>query len=342
MLAYTAAFLSSDTSSQRMEYHSRRACHELEKKKHRTTDESDLFAACLLAFLYGISGDDAKFRFQLHRFMTIMREVVKKAAESRTRTHLSIFWPLARDLLLDASRRLCGSTSLVLEFCRVSRQAMQPQGFCGRQNYATELFGTVSKEFAFAESIWHNSGVLTKCFRVAVSKQIVGETKRDATLDSALSEVKADINSRGSREIVERLKTLRVMPEAESDEQDAVRFEGLMFTLLLHQFCQLLIVLLEGETVVYAASSSEGADSCTSLLELIRKLWLSPGPSTSFSHTYITHLLPRLLWIAGLGLPRDRYPECKCSHLIDITMLIIHSQCREGLSLNFKEPGTKI
>src|SRR5947207_3048153 len=89
--------------------------------------------------------------------------------------HFSMFMPLIRDLIIEASRCSYLSNTLVIQFSTTCQQIIGPAGFNDRRRYYYKLFGLdFHSRNTFCNSIWHHCTVLRRCFREAVFAQIEG------------------------------------------------------------------------------------------------------------------------------------------------------------------------
>src|SRR5204862_5837288 len=122
-LAWAAAFLPPDPSNyDRMEYYSTCAGRALRTKSSETIDESDIYAASLLTILSCLYLDRQKSEIHLKGFLAIIDEFSKKllkqemSGQLSTVHHLSMFMPLVRDLIIEASRCSHVPNTLVIQF----------------------------------------------------------------------------------------------------------------------------------------------------------------------------------------------------------------------------------
>jgi hypothetical protein len=308
-LAYVALYAPCHGGFERVIFHSNQASRELLAKQKKGYTEADFFAAAVLTFVNGLTGKRGDVYLHMKTFLVVMKYLVKSKANDKAM--LPTLWPIARDIIVEGSRYVSRtSPSFLLEFGRVWRETMGPQSFTLRANYTNQLVEVQTVEGAFAESVWLYCRSLRMCFRSAVSKQTDGDMQRDGHLISTVAELKADLQSIEAREIIGRYTALKFA--AETHQPVDWQHNWYMFTLLLYRFCHLLIVLLEGETIVEAASSVEAISFATLVLELVRTLTAATAP-------YNGHLcqrsdfaiVPRMLWVAGLQFPIGVSPECK-------------------------------
>jgi hypothetical protein len=309
-LAFATAFIPPAVFDEdRLEYHSNQACKVFLTKTPATLDESDLFAAFLLTFLACIYGDLFRFGVHLNGFLAILKEMQSRSRNDREASRLGIFWPLTLDLILEGSRRVCGSNDLVIEFCFLSQQLLGPQNFIRRAKYTLELFGKEAKgDFAFLQAVWQHSAILRRCFRDTVLRQLHGETGINPLANSVVSEAKADLNSQEIMTVVFDLFTRR--SQHGHGTCNDINHNLMMFMLLLHQFCRLLIHLLESETIIQHGISAEGTLLAQGVIQLVQPEWLLPDvESNPFPLYHARAFLPRMLWIVGLILTRKDHPE---------------------------------
>jgi hypothetical protein len=292
---------------ERLEYHSIQACKVFLIKTPATLDESDLFAAFLLTFLACVYKDLFRFGIHLKGFVAILKELRNKAIKDSEASRLGIFWPLALDLILEGSRQLRGSNDLVIEFCFLSQQLLGPQSFMRRANYTLELFGKdTERDFAFLQAVWQHTATLRRCFRDTVWRRHWHGEKIKPLVKSVVLEAKTDLESQEMMAVVLDLFKRRSQRGTCND----VNHNLMMFMLLLHQFCGLLVFLLESETVIQHGGSTEGASFAMGILQLVQPEWLlSEAVYDVFPLYYAKTLVARILWIAGLILTRQDHPD---------------------------------
>ena len=306
-LAFAIAFTPpSFFDEERLEYHSMQACKVFLTKTPATLDESDLFAAFLLTFLASIYRDRFRFGIHLKGFVAILKELRNKTIKNSQASRLGIFWPLMLDLILEGSRRVCGTNDIVFEFCFLSQQLLGPQCFMRREKYTLELFGKdMERDFAFLQAVWQHSVILRRCFRDTVWRQLNGE-QISPLVHSVVLEAKVDLKSQEMMAVAFNLFTRR----SERGTCNDVNHNLMMFMLLLHQFCGLLIFLLESETVLRHGRSAEGASLALGVVQLVQSEWLRPEVEYSaFPLHHARALIPRMLWIAGMILTRKGHPD---------------------------------
>lgn len=143
--------------------------------------------------------------------------------------------------------------------------------------------------------------MLRRCFRATVYAHLEG-SRPSKCVDSVVSEIKIDLESRGVQEIVAQLKELRASPEAMVLYNR--NHESLMFALLLHQVCSLFIVLLNAETVIQGCASPEALPLATSVVHLIDEKWFDPVDCNlpHYVSSYMDRgcVMGKVLWISGL------------------------------------------
>lgn len=301
-----------------MEHHSTRAGRALSAKIiNDAMDEADLYAALLLTLLSCLYKDVPKFIVHLNGFVAILKELTRKASNHGKNRHLSrvghlssVFLPLARDLILEMSRRLRNTNDLVIEFSYTSQLSIGSPTFEQRIQYHDELLGTDPHNYlSFCHAVWHHLTVLRRYFRHAVFQHIEN-LKLKFSVQVLVSEIKADLRSHSIQYIVVRLLSLKHDPLAFINSSDS-SYDLFTFTLLLYHFCFLLIIMMEAETVSQGAISLEATSLATLMLPPIDDTWLEPN-------TYDPNVVPwgvrgpvliRILCILGLTIRAERFPE---------------------------------
>ena len=312
-LAFAAAVVPYHLSSsfaERVEEHSDLASKALRKKTSIDLDEGDLFAVCLLTMLSCMYRDTEKFRIHIGGVMAIMTELQNKSANTGTSNSLATFWPLARDVILHGYRAVPRSNRLALKFCNVSQQIIGPQNFRDRTIYFSRLFGVASDRlrfYTYEDCIWQYSHLLRRCFRDTVYRQTEGKLKVSSVVASVISEVKVDFLSPAVTRIFDEVSEERVSLSGQE-----FWGEPMIFTLLLHHFCQLLLIYLEADSVLESTSSPEARMAANSLVHCVRSEWhVFEDPARPLPARYqtIQSLLPRMLCMAGLTLTKEKCPE---------------------------------
>jgi hypothetical protein len=316
-LAFAAAVVPSHLYSSfadRVEEHSYLASKALRKKTSIDLDEGDMFAVCLLTLLSCIRREVEKFQVHLGGITAIMKELQSKAAKAGTPNIFATFWPLARDVILNESRHIHGTNHLALKFCNVSQQTIGPQNFRDRTLYFSELFGVASDRlrfYTYHDCIWQYSVLMRRCFRDTVYRQAEGKLKVSSLVASIISEVNVDFRSPAVTRIFDEVFLSSDQRVSLSDEQNWG--EPMMYTLLLHHFCQLLLIYLEADSVLESTLLREARMAAISLVGYVRsEQWHvveTPGRPLSERYQVIQSLLPRMLCMAGLTLTKERSPE---------------------------------
>lgn len=307
-LALAATCVQSSVSNkERAMYHSARAYKALQRQTTTTLGEADLYAALLLTLLATISENIKEYSIHLNGFQAVMLELKRKARETGYSLHLSIFWPLARDLIIEGSRNVGHSEDLVISFALACQQLVGRQSLLSRVHYFVEFYGEeLGWEYAFVQSSWQYCRLLRMYFRETVYEQLEGAKGVNNRTKSLVSEMKADLSSSEVCDIVEKIAS-EMSDISSSNELDA-RSDVLRYMRLIYQFCQHLIVILEAPTVLEAVVSPETMLSAKMLIGLIQPEWSTPLTSSHYIFPRPTApcLLPRLLWVAGLSLTKTR------------------------------------
>jgi hypothetical protein len=317
-LAFAAAVVPSHLYSsfaERVEEHSDLASKALRKKTSIDLDEGDMFAVFLLTLLSCIRRDVEKFQVHLGGIIAIMKELQSKAAKAGTPNNFATFWPLARDVILNESRHIHGTNHLALKFCNVSQQTIGPQNFRDRTLYFSELFGVASDRlrfYTYYDCIWQYSVLLRRCFRDTVYRQTEGKLKVSSVVASVISEVNVDFLSPAVTGIFDEVFLSSAAEERVSLSGHEYWGEPMMYTLLLHHFCQLLLIYMEADSVLESTLLLEARMAAISLVGYVRSEWHvfeTPGQPLSLRYQVIQSLLPRMLCMAGLTLTKERSPE---------------------------------
>jgi hypothetical protein len=297
--------------AERVEVHSALAYKALRKKTSIKLDEGDLFAVCLLTLLSCIQRDTEKFRIHLGGLIAIMRELQTNTANGGSPNCLAIFWPLARDIILNECQAV-QLRSEHFEFCNASQQIIGPQSFRDRTIYFSGLFGVTSdriRYYTYCNCIWQYNTLLRWCFRDTIYRQVQGNLTVSSEVAAVVSEVKVDLQSPNITKIFHEvfLSDGRVRPVREQGYWGV----GFMYSLLLHHFCELLVIHMEADSVLQSVSSPEARMVATSLVQYVRtEYFVSGTPGDHDRRNQLTQsLFPRILWLAGLTLTREECPE---------------------------------
>jgi hypothetical protein len=314
ILAWAAAFQPFSSSQHEcIERHSIAAAKAIVKKTLETIDEADLFATVMLTILYASPGtqDISKFGIHVRGFVAVMSVLSQKSRHKGYNSELFKFWPLALDLIQERSRQVFYPVvrDYLIELNYHCNALIGPQNLVRRINYLTEFYGVDPKhEYAFSQSVWCDSLTLRLCFRETVKRQLGGQKGMDETISSLVSNLKAGLGSRQIREIAKNLWRRRSRLDwGPLDIKDDL----LMFSLLVYQFCEHLILLMDSRTILEGTTSHEVVQSALLILRLSQQPeWLLPVTSYSyFPRKTATDFVPRMLWIAGLSLRPDDYSE---------------------------------
>ena len=305
MLALAAALNPSDQINSDLAYvYCRKAHRTLLTKNFATVREADLFAAFVLAMVSCVLGEFSAFRTHLGDFMNLA-QLNRRGSTNENRHALSMFWPLARDLLLESSRTFLRASDLVLEFHNNCRRFLGPQSLLTRVNYLTTFYGDDPEhDCAFLQASWQYSIVLRVCLRKTLSRQFQGYQSTDTITASVVSELKSDLSSSQSNAIV-----ARICAELGFGPQLPFNYDLSAYALLLHQFCHLLITLLEATTLVEGARSLAARRHALTILDLLRPEWMHDnGKSDSiFPRNISPFVIPRILRIVGLALNEEDF-----------------------------------
>jgi hypothetical protein len=280
--------------------------------------EPDLFAAGLLAIVDCMHRNADNFTRDIRRFITIMNSLVEKNKNGRSLS-LAIFWPDTRDIILEGSRYFPRETPLVLAFSESCRRGMGSQSIRLRAASAKELFGVEVTEYGFSVSMWKYTHLLWRYFRLTAGRQVAGDSRRDQRVSAAVAEVKDDLLSVESLGIVDEFMALKVTEPLR--QRNNPRFSRSMFSLLMYRFCQLLIILLERETVVEAMSSADTISAATVTLLLVP----SESELTPAFRPVLDYYLPRILSVTGLLFPKTTHPERISSVIAPLITLVAKS-----------------
>lgn len=309
-LAWAAAFSQLHLPyAERIQYHLETASKALHANFiSETLDEADLYAASILTYFSCICIDLENFEARLKWVGLIMHKLSVKLANRCSSNHLWKFFPLARDLILEGSRRLAHTNDLVITFSYFSARVspMGPTSFQDRALYIDELFGyDPTQQQAFSHTIWHHCTALRRSFRDTIERKIKNKPGTSFHVQALVSEVKADINSDKMRDIVERLSFHQTL--SEYNHQIDTKYQSSRLALLLRRFCLHLIILLEADDVIQGISSREAISSALSILQLVDYGWLDPNSyiylwMPEIPLCFCRHIIIRILWTVGLTL----------------------------------------
>lgn len=317
ILALAAAFIPSNLPYyERMKHHSVLAYKSLQRKTSATVNEADLFAECLLTVLSTVYSDGESFKIHIMGFLSIMKKFNGQSKITDPGC-LPLLWPLGRDLILDSSRYAPNSTGVVFNFCYVCRQVMGALTLRSRLKYNRELFGfNLDPYYPFTQAMWQHLTLLRRAFRETICQEMGhGKRKYGQMKDSVVMEVKFDLASQDLRDIVNKLFQLK----AEGDPTMArSKLELLIYLLAIHQLCQLLITLMEGNNTLQQTSRAESRELAQSLLELIKPHWLVvDDPAQAFPMSRSKSVAVRMLGITGIVLSKDKFPEGNLQFVYD-------------------------
>lgn len=308
------------------EAHTESSCRALMTVR-TTVDEADLFAAFLLALVSCVRGDFSTFLIHLKGVAALMNELVKSSSNGYL-NQLHIFWPLARDILLESSRTFLRANVYVIWFFTTCRGLIGPQNLLSRIRYLRELNVTDPQgKYAFLQTVWQYSVVLRSCFRETLYRQLHGSENMVGEIESMVSELKADLCSNEMTKIIAGLKFNTGYDENHPLDSGV---DLCFYALLIHQFCHLLITLVEAKTLIQGTKSSEAEIYALLILHLTNSEWLNDDSSLEsiFPRSLSRFFVPRILSIAGLVLTKERFPHGMCAK----RFLTLIGRSRQSLS----------
>lgn len=314
ILAWGATYtpLPDQSGYARMHEYSNQAVRAIRTKVPATLEEADLFATFLLALLSSVYYDLTMFKKHLCDFIAIAREIRQRPDENKYRVHLSTFWPLARDMILESFRRFPEPSSMVISFSRQCHGIIGTQSLIRRAVYLWDFFGyDPSKEYAFSQTVWTYSRLLRVCFRATVYRQLEPETYMEPLIKSTVRELKADLWSPDVSEIVSSILSLK--PALSSHEHSSFvdsRMDLLRFSILVYRFCELLISLLEARTILEGTRDDKCIKIALEIKDLVEPEWLrlvNWSRQMLCPRAVADWLTPRILWTAGLCLGGREY-----------------------------------
>lgn len=304
---------STNLNTNRGEAHTANFCKALMTKTRAQIDEGDLFAAFLLALDSCVRGEFSTFLIHLKGVAALLNELTKKASSEGYLIQLHMFWPLARDLLLESCRTFLRANMCVIWFFTTCRRLVGPQSLLCRIQYLGELnIADPRGDHAFVQTVWQYSVVLRNCFRKTLCRQLQGLENMEGEIESIVSELKSDLNSIEMTDIVKRLNFSIVYdgnPHLNSGDDMCI------YALLIYEFCHLLITRLEAKTLIQGVESFEAELCACLILRLINTEWLNPDTSLEsiFPRSLSRFFVPRILSITGLVLTRERFPQGVCA-----------------------------
>ena len=311
MLALAATLSPFTELGNNREAHTETSCRALMTIR-TTIDEADLFAAFLLALVSCVRGDFSTFLIHLKGVAALLNELARKASSNGYLSQLHMFWPLARDILLESSRTFLRANVYVIWFFTTCRGLIGPQSLFSRIRYLRELnIADPRGEYAFLQAMWQYSVVLRTCFRETLDRQLHGFENMGGEIKSMVSELKADLCSNEMTEIISGLKFNTGYDENRPLDSGV---DLCLYALLIHQFCHLLITLLEAKTLIQGTKSSEAEIYALLILHLTKGEWLNDDTSREsiFPRSLSRFFVPRILSIAGLVLTKERFPHGMC------------------------------
>jgi len=312
ILAWGAAFtpLPDHSGYDRMHECSKRAIKSIATKITATFEEADLFATFLLALLSAVYHDLITFQKHIYTFITIAREIRQRTGHNKCQLHLSTFWPLARDMILESFRLFPVQRAIVrpmvINFCYECHGTIGPQSLIRRADYLWEFFGfDPTREYAFSQVVWTYSRLLRVSFRATVYRQLVGEANMDPLIGSTVLELDNDLRSLEVAAIVSRIQALTSNEHLKEHPYVDARVDLLQYSVLVYRFCELLISLMNARTILDGLSKET---SIRAALEI--RDWIKPEPhhqaywSQLPPRSATKWFTPRMLWTAGLCLGR--------------------------------------
>lgn len=316
ILAYATALASSyiPSSKERNMRHIR-ACHQELGTKLTTgiIDDTDLASTCIVALVASLYRDAPAFKVHIKGFVAMVNKLAGEPHKTSVSSYLSMFRPLLRDLILRDSRYVAVSDGRMISFVGGCRNSIGQMTWRHRSEYLQELFGNrFQKYHPFKESTWHDSVLLRRCFRETLLHQVEGNEGLADSVRSVVSEIKADIHSPDTIVMAKDLYFITTSHQSQTpvgSEQDVVTF-----ILSLYQFCRLLLVLLEANTLVAGAASPEAAIEADILRSLFQPRWLlSRTRDYAFPQSYTRAI--RMLWVAGVALmPQNSFTLDTCMY----------------------------
>ena len=313
-LACAAAFNASNGSFDRMQEHSMAASKAFRAKSSDTLEMADLYAALLLAYLSCLYEDSRSFAIHMEEVGEIIQN--RKAMQSaKNHPRLFIFLPLARDLILEASRTVRFSNPVVLQFCNDYQQAIGPPDFENRTQYFQEVVSVREQHFyAFYHSIWHHTTTLRHCLRDTVWRQVGAVRGLNPYVETVLNGVKLDLESTQVQAIVAQLSLLKSVP-AGKEEQHYIMHGEWMFSLLLYHFCMLMIAVLETESLIQGVSSIPVVSRANGLLQFVDNIWFQDEPFIPCNFGVPSDLrkplVVRILLLIGLTMKPEQFRHGK-------------------------------
>lgn len=315
-LALVAAYSSAPSAYLWMEEHSASAHRVLRRRNPETIEDVDIYASlllCVLSCLYVNPEQFTKRLEDLVRRMVILKENEWKKGDSGhlSNNHLSIFLPFGRDLILELSRRVpnINIDAHLIQFSYISHHLIGPATFHQRAQYEKEFYGFDSCRYnhhLFTNGLLQHYTILRRCFRQSLLLQSE-ESEISKAIHIVVSETKADLQS---REFVHHLSML-AQTIGDSNAGDDPSTDPMQFFLVLHNFCRLIILLLEAKTLKQGVASPNAIFSASSLLQLIKYRWLEPGTCNLLENQAgnVKMSLVRMLCVAGMILNPEYHPE---------------------------------
>ena len=325
ILAWGAAYtpLPDQSGYARMREYTNQAVSAIRTKLPDTFEEADLFATFLLTLLSSVYADFTTFQKNMYSFVAIAREIRRRTDENKCQIHLSTFWPLARDMILESFRRFPLTSnltlaSIVLVFCRQCVGIFGSQSIIRRADYLWDFFGfDPNREYAFSESVWIYSRLLRVCFRSTVYRQLGGETNMDLLIESTILELKQDLRSLEIAAIVSRIPSIKSTLDLHAHSSSAdPRIDLLRYSFLVYRFCDLLMSLLEARTILEGTRDDKCIKIALEINGLVEPEWLLVHWSRQnlYPRAVAHWLTPRILWTAGLCLGGEQYLEGEGIH----------------------------
>lgn len=297
-------------------------------------DEGFLFAAWLLAIMATRCDGLRPFLTHMHGFFIIMKELEHK------NSYLKTFWPMARDELFFSICLDFKSSERVMYrlFCS-ERGLLTPTTALQRSEYdlALNIVGSDRHLFGgvFYPSLWHHSIALRKFLRYVVLEEQHGRFERSAVLQTVLTEARRALQPLDTEEALRTINEHRdsLLGYVNANSSEDKDCSNLIYTkihldifaaaIILHEACELLITVLEAESVANGFNTISATHQAATMLLHLQVMMHTEVTGSNperrrhwdFAHSVILNsTFLSVSWIAGLGCPDHLYGDCKSLH----------------------------
>ena len=240
-------------------------------------DESDIFAAYILA-IWSIDIDDsANTEVHIAGVIAIMRHLSQKLGSAFFTSPMAPFWALLRDEILWLTRK----SDKYHQNCREFRDVIGPKTIQQRLKYESELRGAIiprvtapNAKIFFGRSIYTSVHTMIQSARIIDQLHQSQVYQSDPLIESIVVELHIEqrlIEMKGHQTLLD----LELKPVEKGEYVKDWRLEltivERIHDLIVLYVCRLATIALEAPSIEYGLGSSEGVAASTSLISLLQK-----------------------------------------------------------------------